>query len=49
MPEDTAFIGTLSLNGDIHSADGMLPAILAAQSLGYKTVYLPHDESTLYI
>jgi magnesium chelatase family protein len=36
IPEDSVFIGALSL-------DGMLPALMAAKSLGFKRVYVPHD------
>jgi magnesium chelatase family protein len=42
---DTAFIGTLSLNGTIESAEGLLPALIAAKALGLKLIYIPDDPS----
>lgn len=43
IPEDVVFIGALSLDGSVQKVEGMLPALLAAKSLGFKRVYLPHD------
>ena len=43
IPEDTMFIGALALDGAVEKVDGMLPALIAARSLGFKTVYLPFD------
>jgi magnesium chelatase family protein len=42
---DTAFIGTLSLDGTIESAEGLLPALIAAKALGLKLIYIPDDPS----
>ncbi|WP_312028275.1 magnesium chelatase domain-containing protein [Bacillus salinus] len=42
---DVGFIGAVSLDGTVVSVDGMLPAILAAKKLGFKTVYVPYDEN----
>jgi len=44
IPADTAFIGSLSLDGSIQSVDGLLPAILAAKKLGIRRIYIPIDE-----
>jgi magnesium chelatase family protein len=43
IPIDTAFMGALSLDGMVVKAEGMLPALIAAKSLGIKRVYLPND------
>lgn len=43
IPLDTAFIGALSLDGEVVKAEGMLPALVSAQSLGIKKVYFPYD------
>lgn len=36
IPETTGFIGALSLDGSVHSVEGMLPAVLAAKKSGIK-------------
>ncbi|WP_138420458.1 YifB family Mg chelatase-like AAA ATPase [Aquibacillus sediminis] len=38
---DTAFVGSLRLDGTIQSVDGLLPSVLAATKLGFKRLYLP--------
>ena len=43
VPRDSVFIGALSLDGTIEKVEGMLPALIAAKTLGFKRVYLPHD------
>ncbi len=43
IPFETAFIGALSLDGTVEKAEGMLPALISAQALGIKQVYIPHD------
>jgi len=43
IPEGIAFIGALSLDGSIVSGEGILPALIAAQRLGMKRVYVPYD------
>ncbi|MEW9109043.1 MAG: YifB family Mg chelatase-like AAA ATPase [Cytobacillus gottheilii] len=43
IPKNTAFIGALSLDGAVEKADGMLPALVSAKSIGLKKVYFPHD------
>lgn len=37
------FIGALSLDGTVEKVEGMLPALIAAKSLGFKRAYLPYD------
>lgn len=44
VPEDTGFIGALSLDGAIQSVEGILPAVLAAKKIGIRRLYLPFDE-----
>jgi len=43
IPQDTAFIGALSLDGTVVKVEGMLPALIAAAGLGFKRVFLPYD------
>ena len=43
IPQDTVFIGALSLDGTIEKVEGMLPALIAAKDLGFKRVFLPYD------
>lgn len=43
IPEDSVFIGALSLDGTVEKVEGMLPALMAAKSLGFKRVYVPYD------
>ncbi|WP_075983092.1 YifB family Mg chelatase-like AAA ATPase [Bacillus massilinigeriensis] len=43
VPETIGFIGALSLDGTIEKVEGMLPALVAAKTLGYRKVYLPFD------
>jgi magnesium chelatase family protein len=38
IPKDTAFIGALSLEGAVEKVEGMLPALIAATTLGYKKI-----------
>jgi magnesium chelatase family protein len=42
---DTAFIGTLALDGSIESAEGLLSALISAKALGLKLIYIPDDPS----
>lgn len=39
--EDYAFIGELSLDGEIRSANGVLPMILQAKQSGVKSIFVP--------
>ncbi|WP_175640191.1 YifB family Mg chelatase-like AAA ATPase [Metabacillus schmidteae] len=43
IPDDSVFIGALSLDGTVEKVEGMLPALIAARSLGFKRIYLPSD------
>lgn len=43
IPKDTAFLGSLSLDGSIHTVKGMLPAVISSKRLGIKKLYLPDD------
>lgn len=43
IPSDSLFIGALSLDGTIEKVEGMLPALIAARSLGFRRAYLPYD------
>jgi magnesium chelatase family protein len=45
IPENTGFIGALSLDGGIVPVGGMLPAVLAAKRLGINRLYMPYDEN----
>jgi magnesium chelatase family protein len=44
VPEQTGFIGALTLYGEVEPVEGMLPAVLAAKRLGLKRLYMPFDE-----
>ncbi|MDC3418654.1 YifB family Mg chelatase-like AAA ATPase [Aquibacillus salsiterrae] len=39
--ENTAFVGSLRLDGAVQSVDGLLPSLLAATRLGFKEIYVP--------
>ena len=43
IPGDSVFIGALSLDGTVEKVEGMLPALMATKSLGFKRAYLPYD------
>lgn len=43
IPADSLFIGAMSLDGSIEKVEGMLPALIAAKSLGFSKVFLPYD------
>lgn len=43
IPANTAFVGALSLDGAVVKVEGMLPALIAANDLGFKQVFLPDD------
>lgn len=49
VPEDTGFLGSLSLDGSIQPVEGMLPAVLAAKRLGIQKLYMPFDEELLVL
>lgn len=41
--DDYAFIGELSLDGEINRANGILPMLLKAREDGIKAVFIPYD------
>ena len=43
--EDAAFVGELSLSGQLRPVAGMLPMALAARRAGIKTLYVPADSA----
>ncbi len=45
IPASSCFIGALSLDGSILPFDGLLAAVLTANKLGFKRVYMPFDAS----
>lgn len=49
IPADTGFIGALSLNGAIQKFEGMLPAVLAAKTVGLTKLYMPYSEKLPYL
>lgn len=46
VTEDMAFIGELSLNGEIRKADGVLPMVLCAQKCGIKEIFIPFENAS---
>ena len=46
MPEpDTAFIGELSLAGEVRPVNGVLPMVIEARNAGLKRVFIPADNA----
>ena len=45
VPTDCAFIGELSLTGELRSVTGALPMALAAERLGIKRLFLPEENA----
>jgi len=43
--DDCAFIGELSLNGDLRSINGVLPMVMLAREKGIKSVFVPSENS----
>ncbi|MDY3792668.1 MAG: YifB family Mg chelatase-like AAA ATPase [Oscillospiraceae bacterium] len=41
----TAFIGEVSLNGDVRHVNGVLPMVLCAQREGFDTVFVPAENA----
>ena len=39
--DDSAFIGELSLSGELRGVNGVLPMAIAARELGFKKLYVP--------
>lgn len=44
-PDDCAFVGELSLSGDLRPTAGMLPMALAAQRAGVRHLYVPAENA----
>ena len=42
---DAAFLGELSLSGDVRPVNGVLPMVIEARSAGIKRVFLPADNA----
>lgn len=38
---DSAFLGELSLGGDVRPINGVLPMVIKARELGYQKIYVP--------
>lgn len=43
--DKTAFIGEVSLNGDVRSVNGVLPMVLCAEKSGFDAVFVPADNA----
>ncbi len=46
LPEDAAFIGALSLNGEIRALRGVLPMALACEANGIRHLFLPRQNAS---
>ena len=45
IPSDTAFIGELSLSGEVRSVNGILPMAIQAQKEGIRQFFVPADNA----
>lgn len=45
VPVDCAFIGEISLNGDIRGINGVLPMVMLAKEKNINKVFVPYDNS----
>lgn len=45
IPDGTAFIGELSLNGDVRRVNGVLPMVMLAREIGLKSVFVPEGNA----
>ncbi len=45
IPENSAFIGALSLNGEISPINGVLPMAIKAREAGYDNIFIPYDNA----
>lgn len=45
IPPDCAFIGEISLNGDIRGISGVLPMVMLAKEKNIHSVFVPYDNS----
>lgn len=41
--DDRAFIGELSLSGEVRHINGVLPMVLQARKAGFREIYIPHQ------
>ena len=42
---DCAFIGELSLSGEVRGVNGVLPMVITARECGVKSIYVPHENA----
>ena len=45
IPEKSAFIGALSLNGEVSAVNGVLPMAIKAREAGYENIFIPYDNA----
>lgn len=45
IPKNAAFLGELSLSGDLRAVNGALPMAIAAQREGIEEIYVPEDNA----
>ena len=45
IPEDAAFLGELSLDGQVRGVNGVLPMALAARQAGFRTLFVPAENA----
>lgn len=45
IPKDCAFIGEISLNGDIRGINGVLPMVMLAKEKNIHSVFVPYDNA----
>ncbi|MBE6784454.1 MAG: ATP-binding protein [Ruminococcaceae bacterium] len=45
LPDDSAFIGELSLGGEVRKINGALPMVIEAMKNGVKNVFVPKDNA----
>ena len=43
VPEDVAFVGELSLDGNLRKINGVLPMVIAAKEEGIKDIFIPSN------
>lgn len=46
ITDDMAFIGELSLNGEVRKINGILPMVICAKKCGMKEVFIPFDNAS---
>ena len=45
MPEDTAFLGEVSLDGAVNPVQGVLPLVISLRAAGFHTILLPAENA----